>query len=445
MSKKKLAVIILAAGKGTRMGGQKAKVMHKLAGLPMINWLIKTAEQLKPEKIVVVVGPDMKDLEEAIKPHTAALQKERDGTGGAAKVGAHALKDFDGDVLILLGDAPMVSKTTMENLIAARTKNQAGLSMLGCVLQDPFGYGRVILDDKGLVQDIVEERDASPEQKQIKLMNAGAFCVDGLLLRGWLSQITNNNAQNEYYITDMPKIATEERYKSAIYVTKDAQEIQGCNTFAELAGLERALRKKLCIQAMEQGAQIHDPETTYLHHDTVIGKNVIIEPNVFFGPGVEVEEGAHIKAFSHLEGSKIGRNVSIGPFARLRPGTVIENDVRIGNFVEIKKSKIGKHSKINHLAYVGDTDMGADVNFGAGAITVNYDGFDKHQTKIGKGVMIGSNANLIAPIEIDDGAFVAAGSTIDEDVPADALSITRDKGKIREGWAKAYRSKKKKP
>lgn len=442
MSKKKLAIIILAAGKGTRMGGQKSKVMHSLSGLPMINWLIKTAEGLNPEKIVVVVGPDMKDLEEAVKPHTSALQKERDGTGGATKVGAHALKDFDGDVLILLGDAPLVSKETMQNLIAAKQK--AGLSMLACVLADPFGYGRVLLDKEGMVEHIVEERDATPEQKQIKLMNAGAFCIDGTQLPGWLSQITSHNAQGEYYLTDLPKIAAEEGFKTAVHVTRDESEIQGCNTFSDLATLERILRRRLCIQAMEKGAQIQDPETTYLHHDTVISKNVIIEPNVFFGPGVEIEEGAHIKAFSHLEGSKIGKNVSVGPFARLRPGTVIENDVRIGNFVEIKKSKIGKHSKINHLAYVGDTDMGPDVNFGAGAITVNYDGFDKHKTKIGKGVMIGSNANLIAPIEIDDGAFVAAGSTIDEDVPADALSITREKGKIREGWAKVYRSKKNK-
>ncbi len=445
MSKKTpLSIIILAAGKGTRMNSDKPKVMHELAGQPMIKILLATAESLKPESIVVVTGPDMKDLEQAVKPYKAATQKTRDGTGGAAKVGAKALGAFKGDVLILLGDTPLIKKETLEALIKVKHTHNAGLSLLGCTMPNPAGYGRIVVDERGHVEKIVEEKDATAEEKKITLINTGAFCVDGDYLTSWLSQITDDNAAGEFYITDLPQIAAEEDFMTVATTTHDTTEVQGCNTHADLAALEKTYRLRLCEAAMKKGARILDPATTYLHHDTVIGKDSIIEPSVFFGPGVTIGEAVHIKAFSHIEETKIAKGAVVGPFARLRPGTVLEEGVRIGNFVEVKKSKIGKHSKIPHLAYVGDTTMGADVNFSAGAITVNYDGFEKHETHIGKGVMIGSNVNLIAPLTIDDGAFVAAGSTVTLDVPADALSIARDIGKIREGWAKAYRARKNK-
>lgn len=437
MSTKPLAIVILAAGQGTRMNSSRPKVMHELAGRPMINWLLDTCEELEPEKIVVIAGPDMPELEAAVKPHTSVIQQTRDGTGGAVKKAMPLLKDFDGDVLILLGDTPLVRPATLRALINA--KGQNALSILGCVMENPYGYGRLILNDAGELEDIAEEKDASDEQKQVQLVNTGVFCAEGKNLNGWLEQLDNNNAQNEFYITQLPSIIKSEGGQTAVAVINDAQEIRGCNTRTDLAALEQTLQTRLRETAMNAGVSMQDPDTVYLWHDTQIAPDCIIEPNVYFGPNVTLESGVHIKAFSHLEGAHVKANSSVGPFARLRPDTEIGEGSRIGNFVEIKKSVIGERSKIGHLAYVGDTTMGEDVNFSAGAITVNYDGFQKHQTIIGKNVMVGSNVNLVAPVEIDDGAFVAAGSTITEDVPADALSIARDPAEIRKGWAAKYR------
>ncbi len=436
MSQKPLNIVILAAGKGTRMKSESPKVMHALAGLPMINWLLKTAEQLSPEKIIVVTGPDMPDLEAAVKPHATVIQPERNGTGGAVKAALSELQGFDGDVLILLGDTPLVKLETLVSLIQA--KGNGGLSVLGCVMDNPHGYGRLIAE-KNVLQKIVEDKDASAKEKEVTLVNTGAFCVDGARLAGWVEAIGSNNAQGEYYLTDLPEIAAKDKAQTFTSLTTDEDEVRGCNKQADLAALEKTLQQRLRITVMESGVRLQDPTTVYFHHDTKIGQGTTIEPNVFFGPGVEIADHVTIKAFCHFEATKIDSGATVGPFARLRPGTHIEQDVRIGNFVEIKKSRIGKGSKVNHLAYVGDTDMGEDTNFSAGAITVNYDGFQKHQTTIGKGVMIGSNVNLVAPVQIDDGAFVAAGSTITEDVPADSLSVERTKAEIRTGWAAAYR------
>lgn len=437
MSDKPLAIVILAAGQGTRMNSDKPKVMHELAGRPMINWLIDSCNTLAPDKIIVVTGPNMPDLEAAVKPHKTVLQQVRDGTGGAVKCALDELAGFDGDVLIVLGDTPLLQPGTMRALVAAR--GDYALSVLGCVVDNPHGYGRIILSEDGTVQFIVEEKDADEQQRAVQLVNTGAFCVDGARLAGWLEKLDNNNAQNEYYITQLPAIITNEGGNTGAAIIEDAAQVHGCNTRADLAALEKTLQQKLRHAHMESGVAMQDPDTVYLWHDTKIAPGVVIEPNVYFGPGVSVEQGSHIKAFSHFEGVQIKENATIGPFARIRPGTEIGEDVRIGNFVEIKKSVIGNGSKINHLAYVGDTTMGADVNFSAGAITVNYDGFEKHHTRIGKNVMVGSNVNLVAPLTIDDGAFVAAGSTITEDVPADSLSVARDKATIKQGWAAKYR------
>ncbi|MBI1301439.1 MAG: bifunctional UDP-N-acetylglucosamine diphosphorylase/glucosamine-1-phosphate N-acetyltransferase GlmU [Alphaproteobacteria bacterium] len=442
MSKDKLAVVILAAGKGSRMKSDKPKVMHELAGLPMINWLLNTVEQLSPEKIVVVVGMDMPDLEATVKPHETVVQEVQNGTGGALQAAMPALKGFDGDILVLLGDTPLISLQAISDLVAARRNN--GLSVLGVELEDPTGYGRLLMDESNILQAIRDHKDASEEERKIKLCNTGAFCLDGARIENWIFKITDDNAQGEYYITDLPEIAAQDSVKTSVAIAQNAAEVMGCNTRLDLANMEARAQNILRERFIEHDVVMHDPESVYLHHDTQIAAGTIIEPSVFFGPNVKVGENVHIKAFCHFEECEIGKNTTVGPFARLRPGAKIGEDVRIGNFVEIKKSSIGDRSKISHLGYVGDCEMGTDVNFGCGAVTVNYDGFDKHQTVIGDGVMVGSNVNLIAPVTLGDGSFVAAGTTLTTDVPADALSVERGEATVKEGWAARNREEKKK-
>lgn len=442
-SKKKLAVVILAAGIGSRMKSNKPKVMHTLAGLPMISWLLGTVEQLNPDKIIVVTGPDMPELEATVAPHQTALQQVRNGTGGALQCAMPFLENFKGNILVLLGDTPLVQIDSLNALIAMRESDAlTGISVLGTVMDDPTGYGRLIEKSDGTLRHIVEEKDAGEKERAVQKVNTGVFCLDALRLGRWLSQVDNNNAAGEFYITDLPYIAAQDGFKTRVSMAKTAEETRGCNTRSDLAALEKTLQKRLRTAVMNEGVQMIDPDTVYLHYDTRIAPGTLIEPNVFFGPQVTVEANCHIKAFCHFEGAHLKQGVIIGPFARLRPGTELGEDVRVGNFVEVKKSTIGARSKINHLGYVGDCTMGQGVNFSAGAITVNYDGFQKHPTRIGDDVIVGSNANLIAPITIDNGAFIAAGSTVTEDVPSDALSISRDVGKIREGWAAEYRRRK---
>ena len=443
MKKKPLACVILAAGKGTRMKSAKPKVMNELLGWPMVKWLLESVQKLDPDRTIVVVGPGMEELERSVKPAETVLQPTQDGTGSALKCAMASLEKFNGDVLVLLGDTPMLSPETMQNLVLAKQQSDdVGIAVLATELANPTGYGRIILDTEGNVHSIREEKDAGPEEKMIRLINTGAFCLDGKHLSRWLDNIVNKNAQNEYYITDLPAIAAADGYKTRMFVTADIDEVQGCNTRADLAMLQQIAQRRMRTHFIEQGAILEDPMSVHFHFDTQIAEGATIEPNVYFGAGVEIAQGARIRAFSHLEGVTVGKNTTVGPFARLRPETVIGEDVRIGNFVEVKKSNIGDRSKISHLGYVGDCEMGEDVNFGCGAITVNYDGFQKHTTVLGKGVMIGSNSNLVAPVMIDDGAFIAAGSTITQNVPADALSVSRAKEEVRSGWAAIYRKKK---
>jgi bifunctional UDP-N-acetylglucosamine pyrophosphorylase/glucosamine-1-phosphate N-acetyltransferase len=435
-----LAVVILAAGKGTRMKSETPKVMHKIIGKPMIKWVIEAAQELKPEKIITVIGPDMSDVKDIVSSHDTVIQKERNGTGGALKCALPKLKGFNGDVLVLLGDVPLISKKTLKNLVKARNKDMlTRLSVLTLELDNPTGYGRIITGQDGTAYEIIEEKDASTAQKKIKLVNAGAFCFEGPKLKSWTSKLDDNNSQKEYYLTDLVKIAAKDGALCAISKTENTDELRNCNSRTDLAALEKTAQNQLRKEHMASGVTLIDPSSVYFYHDTAIAHDTVIEPNVHFGPGVIIEKNVTIKAFTHIEGAHIKSGVSIGPFARVRPDSEIGENARIGNFVEIKKSKIGAGSKIGHLAYVGDTLMGEEVNFSCGAITVNYDGFQKHQTVIGKNVMVGSNVNLVAPVSIDDGAFIAAGSTITEDVPADALSIARDVAEIRQGWAAKYR------
>lgn len=439
-----LAIVILAAGKGTRMKSPLPKVMHKLAGKPMINWLIETAQTLSPERLIVVTGPDMPDLERACAPHTTITQHQQLGTGDALKAALPALEGFKGNVLTLLGDAPLISAQTLFNLLQVKESNHhVGLSVLGVQLQNPTGYGRLITNSRHEVIRIAEEKDASDKERDINIVNTGAFCIETARLTKWLDKLDSDNAQGEYYLTDLPQIAAQEGATTRYALAHNPTEVMGCNTRADLALLESEVQKMLRHEHMQNGVTMIAPDTVTLSFDTRIDANTVIEPNVFFGPGVSIGSGCLIRSFCYLEQASVGNDTNIGPFAHIRPGSDIGEQVRIGNFVEIKKSTIGARSKISHLSYVGDCEMGEDVNFSAGAITVNYDGFQKHKTTIGNGVMIGSNVNLVAPLSIDNGAFIAAGSTITENVPADSLSITRDANKIREGWASEYRKKKK--
>lgn len=431
-----LACVILAAGKGTRMKSNRPKVMHELAGRPIIQWLVSAVEELQPDKIITVVGPDMDDVAAAVAPHETAVQEKRLGTGDAVKAALPALKGFDGDVVILLGDAPLITASTLQSLINARhAQNETGLSVLGTHLENPTGYGRLIIGAESSLQKIVEEKDASEEEKNYTLVNTGAFCVRGEKLEKWISKLDDDNAQKEYYITDLPLIAAQDGFKTRVHVCSDPDEVKGINSRTQLAALEDIIQNRLRIQAMENGATLRDPATVYFAHDTKIGRDVVIGQHVVFGPDVQIADNVTIHPYCHLEGVKVDEYASIGPFARLRPGTSLEQGVKIGNFVEIKNTHMGEGAKANHLAYIGDADVGRKVNFSAGAITVNYDGYEKHKTIIGDGAMVGCNANLVAPVEIGDGAYVAAGSTITEDVPKDALSVARNRPIIRDQWA----------
>ncbi len=443
-NKNPLAVVILAAGKGTRMKSDKPKVMHELLGLPMINWLLNSVEKLNPDRIITVIGQGMDELSNAVSPHETVIQLQQDGTGSALKTAMGALQDFTGDVLVLLGDTPLISVETMQGLVDARHYNSdTAISVLGMYLDNPYGYGRLLIDSDGTLRDIREEKDASEEEKQVNIVNTGAFCLDAAQVNGWLSELVNINASGEYYITDLPEIAARAGVKTSVAISANPKEVQGCNTRINLSELESYAQELMREKFINAGVIMQDPSSVYFYHDTKIEAGTLIEPNIYFGGGVEIGSNVHIKAFCHFEGAKIGNDSVIGPFARLRTGSDIGEQVRIGNFVEIKKSEIGRGSKISHLAYVGDCIMGDNVNFSCGAITVNYDGFDKHKTVIENGAMVGSNVNLVAPVTVGAGAFVAAGSTVTTNVPPDALSVERSKAKTLNGWAAKFRVSKK--
>jgi bifunctional UDP-N-acetylglucosamine pyrophosphorylase / glucosamine-1-phosphate N-acetyltransferase len=433
-----IAIVILAAGKGTRMKSAKAKVMHEIAGRPMLGWLLELAESLSPEKIIVVTAPGMDDVAAACAPHTVAIQETQKGTGDAVKAALPYLKGFAGKVLVLLGDEPFLDRRALEDMLAWK-----GISVMAVRPLSPKGLGRLIVHDDGTLDRIVEEKDATEDQKQITLCNAGNFCIPATHLSKWLSQLQPNNAQGEYYLTDLPKIAEKDGFLTYVVET-DVQWIWGINTRAELAEHERMAQVRLRERAMANGATLLDPNTIYLSFDTVIGQDVVVEPNVVFGPGVRIADNAVIHAFSHLEGVEVGAGASVGPFARLRPGTVLQEKTKVGNFVEIKNASLGAGAKINHLSYVGDADVGAASNIGAGTITCNYDGFDKHKTIIGDGVFVGSNSTLVAPVKLEDGSYVAAGSVVTHTVPKDSLIIARARSVLKEGWAALYRNRKKK-
>ncbi len=435
----KIACVILAAGKGTRMKSSRPKVMHELAGRPMIGWLLATVGLLDPEKTIVVTGPDMPELEEAVRPHETVIQKKRLGTGDAVMAALPALEGFDGRVLILMGDEPLVPFQVLEQMAAA----DAPLVVQGLYMEDPAGLGRLIQDGDGSLLKIVEEKDCTDEELVVPFCNAGNYAVDAASLKKWLPQVGNDNAQGEYYLTDIVGIAVNDGARPQV-MESFSEHVWGVNSRLQLAEHEAIVQMRLRYQALENGTTLQDPGSVCFCWDTKVGQDVTIGANVVFGPGVEIEDNVTILPFCHLEGAKIKSGAVVGPFARLRPGTLLEEDAKIGNFVEVKNTRVGKGSKASHLTYLGDAEIGEGCNIGAGTIFCNYDGAKKHKTELGDSVFIGSNSTLIAPITIGDGAYVAAGSAITQNVSPDALAVARNRPIIRDGWAKARREKAKK-
>lgn len=425
MTETKTAAIILCAGKGTRMRSDVPKVLHPLAGRPMLSHLLNTLSEMDLARTTIVIGEDMDAVTEAAHPHPAVVQGEQRGTGHAVLAAREALADFDGDVLVLFGADPLIGTETITRMMQARREDpQPAIVVLGFESSDPGAYGRLVRAQDGSLDAIVEAKEATPEQRDITLCNSGVMLIDGGHLWDLLARVGDANAKGEYYLTDIVALARADGLGCAV-VTGDEAELLGIDDRADLACAEAYVQNQLRLAAMRGGATLLDPNSVYFSFDTRLGRDVIIGPHVAFGPGVTVGDHVTIRAFSHIEGATIAEGAMIGPYARLRPGADIGEDVHIGNFVEIKNATIETGAKVNHLTYVGDAHVGAKANVGAGTITCNYDGVAKHKTNIGKGAFIGSNTALVAPVTIGDGAVIGAGSVITKDVAADSLALTR--------------------
>ena len=436
------AAVILAAGIGTRMESALPKALHPLAGRPMIGHLLATVTALGPERAAVVIGPDMPALEAAVAPLTCVVQDERLGTGNAVKAAQGALAGFAGTVLVLYADTPLVGAETLGRMLAARAADPApAVVVLGFRPREPGEYGRLVVSADGRLEAIIEARDASEAERAVPLCNSGVMAVDGSLLFDLLDRVGNDNAKGEYYLTDIVALAGAEARTCAV-VEGTEDELLGINSRADLAVAEAMVQTECRARAMAAGATLIDPSTVWFSHDTRLGCDVVVHPNVVFGPGVRVDDGAEIKSFSHLEGAHVSAGAMVGPFARLRPGAEIGPEARVGNFVEVKNASLGPGAKAPHLTYLGDADIGAKANIGAGTITCNYDGFMKHRTEIGAGANIGSNTSLVAPVRIGAGAIIGAGSTITRDVADEALALTRAEQEEKPDYAPGYRAKK---
>lgn len=427
-----LAVVVLAAGRGTRMRSGVAKVLHGIAGRPMLHYPLAAAEALAPERLVVVVGRDG----EAVEGHFAGRarfvrQEEPRGTGHAVQQALPALEGLRGEALLLYGDTPLLRAETLRALRERKAETGADLVLLSAPLPLP---GRVVRDASGAVARIVEVTDASPEERALEEGNTGVYLVDAELLQKTLARLDDRNEQGELYLTDIVGLAVGEGCRVEALCLEDPEEALGVNTRAELARAARGLRRRTAERVMAEGVTLVDPDATYLDVDVAIGRDTVIEPGVLVSGPSRIGERVLLKAHSVVEASEIGDDVVIGPMAHLRPGSRLERDVRIGNFVEVKNSALGPGVKADHLAYVGDADVGAGSSFGCGAITVNYDWEAKHRTRVGERVAIGCNANLIAPVELEDDSAVAAGSTVTKDVPSGALGVARERQRNVKGW-----------
>jgi bifunctional UDP-N-acetylglucosamine pyrophosphorylase/glucosamine-1-phosphate N-acetyltransferase len=437
------AVVILAAGQGTRMRSDTHKVLHPIACKPLLLHLLDSVDQLGAEKRVVVVGKGRDQVEVALKDRDVSIahQAEQKGTAHAVQQAQDALAGYDGAVLILYGDTPFVEPETLKRMLDRLDGGGGpGVVVLASTPADPLNYGRIILGQGDRIAKMVEFKDATDEERAVCLCNSGMMAVRATDLFRWLDKVGNDNAAGEYYLPDVVNIAAAEG-RDAVVIEGDPYETAGVNSRAELAHLELDWQRRRREEALQEGATLIDPESVWFAADTKLGRDVTVEPHVVFGPGVEVADGATIKAFSHIEGATIATKAVIGPFARLRPGARIGEKARVGNFVEVKKANLGRGAKANHLSYIGDAEVGADANIGAGTITCNYDGFGKYNTVIGEGAFIGSNTALVAPVAVGAGAIVGAGSVITKDVEADSLAVERSDQRGISGWAKRFRER----
>jgi bifunctional UDP-N-acetylglucosamine pyrophosphorylase/glucosamine-1-phosphate N-acetyltransferase len=440
------AAVILAAGKGTRMKSDLHKVLHPIAGRPMLEHLLAMVDTLDPAHKIVVVGSGREQVEPVVEKRggQVVVQEPQLGTGHAVQQAHGALAEFAGDVLILYGDTPLVEAETMRRMLG-RLNEGDGPAVVVVAFRpaDPGAYGRIAIASDGTIEKMVEFKDATLEERAISLCNSGLMAVRGPDLFALLAQVSNDNAAGEYYLPDIVMLARASGRRSVV-IEAEPHELAGVNSRGELAALEAEWQRRRRTQAMADGVTLVAPETVWFAHDTQIDRDTVIEPNVVFGPGVRIEAGATIRAFSHLEGATVSRGAEIGPYARLRPGAEIGEGAKVGNFVEVKKAKFGPGAKANHLSYIGDADVGAKANIGAGTITCNYDGFGKYRTVIGEGAFIGSNSALVAPVTIGAGAIVGAGAVVTKDVAADALALVRPPQRQVDGWAAKFREQKQK-
>lgn len=449
MSQSRFAAIILAAGNGTRMKSSLPKIAHPIARQPMIAHLLNALWPLSPAAAIVVIGPQMDAIAQIVAPAESVIQDPPLGTGDAVRTGLGALAGRlapQGDiveVLVLYADTPLLRTETLSCLLAERRRTSAAILVAGMRPADPGPYGRFVLAPDGALERIVEAADAGPDEQAIGLVNGGIMVIEARHVSELIDALDRDNAKGEFYLTDIVRIARRKGLACRT-VELPAEELIGINTRSELAQAETLMQGRLRRAAMDSGVTLIAPETVFLSTDTRLGRDVIVEPNVTFGPGVTVEEGARICSFSYLEGAAVGAGARVGPFARLRPGAVLEDEVHVGNFVEVKASRLGARAKANHLAYIGDSEVGARTNIGAGTITCNYDGVNKFRTTIGEGAFIGSNTVLVAPVTVGGGAYVAAGSAITRDVPADALSIARGQQVDKPGRAAEMRARQRK-
>ncbi|MGJ0508373.1 MAG: bifunctional UDP-N-acetylglucosamine diphosphorylase/glucosamine-1-phosphate N-acetyltransferase GlmU [Methylocystis sp.] len=441
-SSRKALAIVLAAGEGTRMKSDAPKVLHQVAGRSMLAHVLTAVAEAGVESVAVVLGPGRDDVRaEALRLAPGAMtfvQAERLGTAHAVLAAREAIAAGCDDLLVLFADTPLVTGATIRALRAGLAEG-AGVVALGFVAADPFGYGRLIQDAAGRLVAIREEKDASEAERAIRLSNAGLMALDGARALDWLTRIGNANAKGEYYLTDVIELARTDGRDAQVALAAET-EVLGVNDRIQLARAEAVAQDRLRRAAMAAGVTMIAPETVFLCADTLFGRDVLIEPHVVIGPGVSIGDKAVIHAFSHLEGARVGAGATIGPFARLRPGAQLAEKAKVGNFVEIKNASVAAGAKVNHLTYIGDADIGANANIGAGTITCNYDGFFKYRTEIGENAFIGSNSALVAPVKIGAGAYVGSGSVVTRDVASDSLAVARGRQMEKAGWAAAFRA-----
>lgn len=437
---REFAVVILAAGKGSRLKSKLHKVLHNIAGRPIIEHLMAQVQILEPAKTIVIVGDEREQVIDQVSDRAiCVVQEPQLGTGHAVAQAKDELAGFEGDVIMLLGDAPFITaKTIIGMLERLRAHDEPAVVVLGFEPDDTLQYGRVITHSDMTIEKMVEFKDANEAERATRLCNSGLMAARSKDLFDLLERVDNDNTQGEYYLPDIVNVAVREGHTCAAVVADKPEEVLGINSRKELAAAERQWQELRREEALENGVTLKAPDTVFFSYDTELATDVTIEPNVVFGPGVKVERGARIRAFSHLEGAHVGEDCEVGPYARLRPGAVMEKASKVGNFVEMKKATLGEGAKANHLSYLGDASVGAGANIGAGTITCNYDGYFKHQTRIGERAFIGSNSSLIAPVSIGADAIVAAGSAVSRDVAAGELRMVRAEQLVKPGWADRF-------